>query len=82
VHNLNYITEIHVKFCKKNFRGALVTAAYAHAEFLTPEGHFKTSLQTELLDPEVQKKIVKVLIFIKAGESQSYVRGIQGTVNH
>jgi hypothetical protein len=36
--------------------GALVTAAYAHAEFLTPEGHFKTSLQTELLDPEVHKK--------------------------
>jgi hypothetical protein len=42
----------------------------------------KTSLQTELLDPEVEKKIVKVLIFIKAGESQSYVQGIQGSVNH
>ena len=62
--------------------GALVTAAYAHAEFLTPEGHFKTSFQTELLDPKVHKKIVKVLIFIKAGGSQSYVQSTQGTVNH
>ena len=73
---------------EKKIRGAYVTAACAQAEFLTPECHFITSLQTELLDSEQHKKIVKVLIFTKAGESQSYVQGIQGiqgiqgTVNH
>jgi len=59
-----------------------LTAGFGHAEFLTLECHSKTLLQTFLLDPEVQNKIVKVLIFIKAGESQSYVQGIQGAVNH
>jgi hypothetical protein len=57
-------------------------AAFAQAEFLAPECHCITSLQTELLDTEKHKKIVNVLIFIKAGESQCYVHGIQDTVNH
>jgi hypothetical protein len=64
---------MHVKYWERSFGSTLVTAVYAQAEFLTPECRLKTSLQTELLDTEVEKKIVKVLNFIKAGESQRYV---------